>query len=237
MIILLSIVFSVNLLLANGNSTTERYVGTAVDLKSGKFIYTEEHEASYAGNELVSLSITYRNEKNTLIAKKTVQFNGTSSIASFRMENFVHGTVEGAEQSAVGIRLFERENARAPFEEKIISIPDPGAVDAGLNNLVRNHWEQLQRSESIDFYLGVPSQLDYFHFRVVKHGEELFNGRKSLVVRFESDYWFIRLFVDPVRVWYDGETRRAVMYEGISNIYNDEGKSYVVRVTFDKPGP
>jgi hypothetical protein len=26
-------------------------------------------------------------------------------------------------------------------------------------------------------------------------------------------------------------------YEGISNIYNEKGKSYIVRVTFDKPGP
>jgi hypothetical protein len=63
------------------------------------------------------------------------------------------------------------------------------------------------------------------------------NGRAALVVRFESEHWFIRLFVDPIVVWYDTATRRAVKYEGISNVYNEKGKSYIVRVTFDKPGP
>ena len=71
----------------------------------------------------------------------------------------------------------------------------------------------------------------------MKDREETFAGRNTLVVRFESDFWFIRLFVDPVIVWYDVETRRALQYEGISNIYNEKGKSYIVRVTFDKPGP
>jgi hypothetical protein len=185
----------------------------------------------------VSSVITYRDAKNTVIGKKEIVFNGTSAEAKFRREDYRFGTVEAAEVVGTSVKLMSKADASSGAKEEIVKIPRPLALDAGLNNMVRNNWEKLRRNENVDFNLGVPSQLDYFSFRVVREKEESFAGRKTLVVRFESDHWFIRLFVDPVIVWYDLETRRAVKYEGISNIYDEQGKSYLVRVTFDKPGP
>ncbi len=216
---------------------TERYVGSAVDLKSGKLIYTEEHEAIYENNVNVRSVITYRDEKKNVIGKKEITFDGTSSLASFRREDFRFGTIESAEPVSNGIKLSNKIDATAVIQEEIVSIPKPLAIDAGLNNLVRNNWDELSRGGKVTFNLGVPSQLDYYQFRLVNVRDEMLSGRKTRVVRFESDHWFIRLFVDPVIVWYDDETQRAVRYEGISNLYNAQGKSYVVRVTFDKPGP
>ncbi len=220
-----------------GNTRTERYVGTAVDLKTGKLIYTEEHEATYKGEVHVGSVITYKDGQSAVIGKKEISFQEGSPVAAFRREDYRFGTVESAMPNGSGIRMLKKENASSEEQSEVIALPSPAAVDAGLNNLVRNNWDRLLRNEKVTFNLGVPSQLDYFEFRVVKEREEGFVGRKAVVVRFESDHWFIRLFVDPVVVWYDAETRRAVKYEGISNLYNEEGKSYVVRVTFDKPGP
>lgn len=216
---------------------TERYVGSAVDLKTGKLIYTEEHEAVYENDVNVRSVITYRDEKNNVIGKKEISFDGASPIASFRREDFRYGTVESAAPAGAGIKLQNKTDAAAPMREEIVSIPRPLAIDAGLNNLVRNNWDGLKRGEKITFNLGVPSQLDYFEFRLLNVREEGLFGKRTMVVRFESDHWYIRLFVDPVTVWYDMETKRAVKYEGISNIYDEKGKSYQVRVTFDKPGP
>ncbi len=216
---------------------TERFVGTAVDLNSGKLIYVEEHESYYKNGVNTGSLITYRDETNTVIGKKEITFNGRSPIAEFRREDFRFGTIESAAIAGNRIRLINKENSNAETEEELLSVPMPIAVDAGLNNLVRNHWDSLQREYNIAFNFAVPSQLDYYSFRVVKDRNESFRGRRAMVVRFESDHWYIRLFVDPVIVWYDEETRRAVKYEGISNIYNADGKSYIVRVTFDKPGP
>lgn len=225
------------LAMMRAETRTERYIGSAVDLKSGKLIYTEEHEAIYENEVNVRSVITYRDEKKNIIGKKEINFNGTSSVASFRREDFRYGTVESAEPVSNGIKLSNKTDGNASVKEEVVSIPSPVAIDAGLNNLVRNSWDKLERKENVPFYLGVPSQLDYFQFRLVNVGEETVQGRKTRIVRFESDHWFIRLFVDPVIVWYDMETKRAVKYEGISNLYNEKGKSYIVRVTFDKPGP
>lgn len=222
---------------AGATTRTERFVGTAVDLRSGKLIYTEEHEAFYADNVNVRSVITYRDGNKNVIGKKEIAFSGDSPAAQFRREDFRYGTVEGAEVTGRGVKLIKKEDGASPQQEEIVAIPGTVAIDAGLNNLVRTHWDKLQRNEPVIFNLGVPSQLDYFEFRVVKDRSEMQNGKSTMVVRFESDHWFIRLFVEPVVVWYDAETRRAVRYEGISNLYDEKGKSYVVRVTFDKPGP
>lgn len=222
---------------ATANTKTEKYIGTAVDLKTGKFIYTEEHEAKYVNDEHVSSLILYKDEKQNVIGKKEISFQQNSSVAMFRREDFRFGTIESAEPNGKGMKLFKKEDFKAQPKEEVVSVPSPSAIDAGLNNMVRNNWDRLMRNEKVTFNLGVPSQLDYFEFRVVKDREEGFVGKKTMVVRFESDHWYIRLFVDPVTVWYDVETRRAVKYEGISNLYDEQGKSYVVRVTFDKPGP
>lgn len=219
------------------NPVVQRYTGTATDLKTGTVLYYEEHVATYLNDQHVGTVITYRDTKNEVIAEKKIDFTPGSAAARFRLEDFRYGTIEGAEPEGNAVKLINREKAGASLKEKTVTIPSPVAIDGGLNNMVRNNWPKLMNGERVDFYLGVPSQLDFYHFRVVKDREETFAGRKTLVVRFESDFWFIRLFVDPVVVWYDNETRRALKYEGISNIYNENGKSYIVRVTFDKPGP
>jgi hypothetical protein len=172
-----------------------------------------------------------------VIGKKEITFVNSSSLVSFRREDYRFGTVESAELLLPGVRLAKKEGFLSEQKEKIISAVTPMAIDAGLNNLVRNSWNTLIQGENVTFNLAVPSQLDYYEFRVKKEREEIIQNRRTIVVRFESDHWFVRVFVDPVIVWYDFETRRAVRYEGISNIYNENGKSYIVRVTFDKPGP
>lgn len=234
--LLFALFLGAGFVVSDANPVTQIYTGTATDLKTGSVIYYEEHEATFDGERHVRSKITYRDARMNVIAEKNIELNG-SAFATFRLEDFRYGTIEGAEWNGKGIRLYERENTSSDLEEKILQIPPPIAIDAGLNVLVRNNWDRLQNGEKVQFNLGVPSQLDYYGFRVVKDREEVFQGKRSLVVRFESDHWFIRLFVDPVIVWYDIDKRRALKYEGISNIYDQEGKSYVVRVTFDKPGP
>lgn len=215
----------------------EKYIGTATDLKTGKLIYTEEHEASFRDEINVSSLITYRDNKGNIIGKKEITFDKTSPQVSFRREDYRFGTIESAETVSNGIRLLKKEDSATTEKQKTIRVTSPIAIDAGLNNLVRNFWNELGQNKKVTFNLAVPSQLDYFEFRVMKDRAEFIQNRKTIVVKFESDHWFIRLFVDPVIVWYDVETKRALRYEGISNLYNEEGNSYVVRVSFDKPGP
>ena len=220
-----------------GEIRTEKYVGRATDLKNGVFLYTEEHTAYYEDGGHRRSDIEYRDASGKVIGKKEIDLSDGSAAATFRREDFRYGTIESATKSGGKYRLTSKPDAKSEERSAELSIPAPVAIDAGLNTLVRSQWEELQRGGTVNFHLGVPSQLDHFAFRVRKMKEESVNGRSAMLVRFESDHWYIRLFVDPVLVWYDTATRRAIRYEGISNLYDERGKSYVVRVEFDKPGP
>lgn len=220
-----------------GEVKTEKYVGRATDLKSGAFLYTEEHTAFYEDGRHRRSDIEYRDAAGKVIGRKQIDLSDGSAAATFRREDYRYGTVESATKAGGKYRLTSKADAASEERTAEISISGTAAIDAGLNNLVRSRWEELERGGTVNFQLGVPSQLDHFAFRVRTMKTETVNGRSAMLVRFESDHWYIRLFVDPVLVWYDTATRRALRYEGISNLYDEKGKSYVVRVEFDRPGP
>jgi hypothetical protein len=58
-----------------------------------------------------------------------------------------------------------------------------------------------------------------------------------MTVKLDIDNFVIRLFLDPIVLTYDMDARRLVSYEGISNILNDAGDSYFVRISYDPYGP
>ena len=45
----------------------------------------------------------------------------------------------------------------------------------------------------------------------------------------------LRLLIDPIDLAYDLESRRLLVFEGISNLNNDDGKSYNARIVFEYP--
>jgi hypothetical protein len=52
----------------------------------------------------------------------------------------------------------------------------------------------------------------------------------------EIESFWIRLFIEPVRVYYLNETRRMQMYEGISNVPDTDGKSQEVLLRYPPGG-
>ena len=153
------IIFGIGRLEAN--PVVQKYIGTATDLKTGAVLYYEEHVATYLNDQHVSTIITYRDTKNIVIAEKRINFTPGSAAARFRLEDFRFGTVEGAEPKGTNVIVYSKEKTGAEVKEKSLSIPDPVAIDGGLNSMVRNNWPKLMIGERVDFYLGVPSQLDF----------------------------------------------------------------------------
>nr|HNH29964.1 hypothetical protein [bacterium] len=111
-------------------------------------------------------------------------------------------------------------------------VPEPAVIDAGFHFFIEQHWSALLNGETKTFYFVAPSQLDYFSFRVYKSGETQNGGRTAYQLTMDIDNFLLRLFVDPIRLTYDPESRKLIGYEGISNIYNDEGKAHHVRMEF-----
>jgi hypothetical protein len=233
----LSAVLMVAGTLLSGLSTTRVFVGVATDMNQGKRLYAEEHEALYENGKPVRLTTTYRNDLKSVIATRVVDFSRHAFTPDFRLENLRTGYLEGAENVDGGIRLYVRRAANEPTEEKLLSVSQPTVVDAGFNSFVQTYWDSLMAGKKLYFNFAVPSRLESYGFRLYKESETSVNGKRAVIVKCDIDNFFLRFLVKPIILKYDVESTRLLTYEGISNISDDKGDNYLVRIAFDPLGP
>lgn len=223
---------------SNDRGPRTAYDGMAVDLKSRRPVYTERHEETIVNGVRVGLRSTYLGADGTVWATRRVDFSKSQLVPDFEFEDVRTGYRLGAElRGADSVRFFERDGASAPTMEKVIRIPGTAVVDAGFNNFVQSNWETLASGRKLYFNFGAPFAMDYYGFRVYKDGERREGGRRFMTVKLDIDNFVIRLFLDPIVLTYDVDARRLVSYEGISNILDEGGESYIVRISYDPYGP
>jgi hypothetical protein len=220
-----------------GLAPTRLFVGIATDLNEGKRLYAEEHEESYENGKRLRLTTTYRDVSKNVIAMRSVDFSQHPFMPDFRLENRRTGYVEGAEMVKGGLRLYVRRTTNEPLREKIMSVSQPTVVDAGFNNFVQTYWDSLMTGRKLYLNFAVPARLEYYGFRLYKDSETTVRGRRAVVVKCDVDNFMLRLFLDPIILTYDVESMRLISYEGISNISDDKGNNYVVRIAFSPLGP
>jgi len=223
--------------LLHGPMTSRVFFGFATDMKQGKHLYAEEHEASYDNGRPTRLTTTYRDESRNIIATRIVDFSQHAFTPSFRLVNHRTGYVEGAERVNGSLRLYVRRAINEPVEEKVISVSQPSVVDAGFNNFVQTYWDSLMTGKKLYLNFAVPSRLESYGFRLYKEGETTVGGRRAVVVICDIDNFVLRFLLKPIVLTYDMQTTRLLSYEGISNISDDKGDNYFVKIAFSPLGP
>ena len=214
-----------------------RYSGIASDLSSGEFYYTEEHEEWNDDNGLSQTTITFKDKKGDVIVTKRIDYTKNSIQPDFMQEDLRDGYEEGAETKGQCIEMKCRKNFKKKLETKLVCVPSPAVVDAGFNNFVKAHLDELQKGKVVKFNFAVPSQLDYFSFRMYKSTEEIFKGKKAIVLRMEPEQFILRSLVPPAILTYTISSKRLMQYEGLSTINDKKGKSYRVKISYPLIGP
>ncbi|MBL7959807.1 hypothetical protein JNL27_06155 [bacterium] len=217
----------------NNNSTVTTLVTRAFDRGTRVLLYTEERKQTDQPDRPGIWNFTYKNAQGETIVKRHVNFERDPIKPDFRLDDLRTGYAEGAEVTGSMIRVFTGGSPDDPYQEKILSVPEPAIIDAGFNFLVEKNWVKLMKGELLTFNFVAPSQLDYFSFRVYKKRDIVHQNRPAVMLHMDIDNFFLRLFVEAIHLTYDTESRKLVVYDGISNIYNDDGKSHKVRMEFN----
>ncbi|MBC7485363.1 MAG: hypothetical protein H7282_01245 [Cytophagaceae bacterium] len=209
------------------------YKGIARDLNSNKFYYSEEHKEKLENHVLQQTLIQYKDSAGTLMAKKFVDYSGNKVTPAFEQNDFRDGYTEGVSFAGNKLILKFRKNKKESLRTKSISIPENLVVDGGFNYYIKGNWTELAAGKRKVFNFAVPSQLDYFAFRLYKDSQ----NNDEIVFKLEPDNYILRKLVDPIRVTYKVTTKRIIKYEGLSNINDKKGKSYLVKIMYPKVGP
>lgn len=213
------------------------YSGTASDLQSGAFYYTEEHEEWQSGSLITETKIRFKDDHDKIIVSKHIDYSKNSFKPDFLQEDNRDGYMEGATSSGEWTTLKFRKNSHRETETKTIKIPEPAVIDGGFTHFIKAHWNELISGQRITFYFAVPSQLDYYTFRVFKTDEQTKAGKKVIILKMEPDQFILRKLLPPIRLHYNSESKRLMQFEGISTINDSKGKSYRVRIVYPVTGP
>jgi hypothetical protein len=213
-------------------SETLQYYGEAVDLKTNLKIYNDHYTETIENGKLVNSIVEYRNLSGKIIAKKTINFKKNKNFPDFKHEIFTDGYIEGGELVGNKYKLFHRKNKNSEMEEKLIDIKNNSTSDDGLNEFIKDNLDVFVKDEKMNFTFYIPYQLDYFSFTVKKTRIARFDDKRAISLKVEIDNSFLKNFINPSYMVYDLDTKRIIYYEGVSNINNENGRSYFIRHTY-----
>jgi hypothetical protein len=205
----------------------ERFRGDAYDLKTGKFVYSENHSAYYQSGVHVYSRVSYRDPSGKEFASKMIRFHPNKLQPTYELRDTRDGYVEGIRREGGKTVYYARRKTDQPMQERAIATPAPAVFDAGFDYFVQENFDRICAGNNMSFYFAVPAELDYFRLRVSrKETGELCR------INLELDNFILRQLVKPIKIWYDTKERRLRKYEGISNINGPDGKSLKVRIVF-----
>jgi len=216
----------------NAQAEERERIGYAYDKQTGSFLYSETHREEMKNGRLVKNTVAYRDNNGNVFAEKHIDFHKSLEMPDFHLVNKENGHVEGARGSDDRLTVHFRQLSDATVQEASVEMPPNGIIDAGFDRFIEKNWTSLVNGEVLEREFLIPSQLEFYTFKIEKAqveraGERVFQlGIKSIL---------LQIFVPPVLVYYDAETRSLLRYEGISNIRNRNGENFDVRIDFPKP--
>ncbi len=212
---------------------TESYTGYAYGEGKKNLLYTEVFTDRFMDGKHVETLTDYFDPDHRKIAQRKLDFRKSKFAPDFTTEDIRTGYMEGADRKGNQVRLFRRAHKDAAIEERVIDIPEPAVVDGGFNQLIKANWKALEDGESLTFQFAVPARLDYFTLRAVK----VESNEKVMKVRVEPDKALLRWIATPIVISYDVPTKRIRSYEGKSNISDENGKNFMMKLEYPRKGP
>lgn len=227
------LLFSIALCAFSSAVETDSYTGYAYKEGVTKPVYTEKFTDKSVDGKPTETTTKYYDAGNKLIAQRSLNFSKSTFAPDFKTEDFRTGYQEGAEMKGKKFRLFVKESKDDKLKEKIISIPSPAVADGGFNQYIKANWSELEKGTALVFNFAVASRLDYYKMRAVK----ISSTDKTMKVKIEPERKILRMLASPIVVNYDTHTKRILSYEGISNITDEKGDNFTIKLIYPEKGP
>jgi hypothetical protein len=212
--------------LAAPAATIRAYVGEA-RTPDGALIYEEHHLVRFNEQQPAERLVTYRCTDGQAFARKQVDYGDPLFAPSFRLDDHRFGYVEGFAKGAA----FVRAGSAADEQREVIDAGAALVVDAGFDEFVREHWDELQRGEAVSLEFLVPSRLDAYRFKLRKVRSEAIFGEPASVFELAIS-GFLSLFADPLEVGYRDSDRRLMHFKGLTNIRKTLDSNIVAQIRF-----
>ena len=218
--------------LQSAQAEVSQRVGYAYDKQTGRFLYSETHHEILRDGRPIENTVVYRNDEGRVFAQKHIDFHKSQVMPDFQLVNSENGHVEGARGGETRLSIHFQKRSDSEVRKASVEIPNNGIVDAGFDRFIEENWAALADGKVLEREFLIPSQLEFYTFEIAKIA-----SRESgeMAFRLQIKSLILQMFVPSVRVYYDMQTRSLLRYEGISNIRNNAGENFDVRIEFAQP--
>ena len=232
--------------LSFGSTQTETFIGRAYDLKNPeKLIYTETHELTSTQDEIpLNSTVIYQLPSGETLAEKTLDFKIRPTQPIFETNQKVTGSLEGVRvpndltntPEITSLEVYYRENQDKKIKSKPFSLKSNTVIDGGFHYSVREHWETLLAGNVVEIGFLSPTRQKTFNFNIRKLpilADDKVSSNDIVQFSFEAKNGFLRWLVKPILLTYDVNTKRLLIFEGITNLSDENGDSFHARIEYD----
>ena len=211
--------------------TGQEYRGEARSTESASLLHPEHHSLRTETGRPSERLVVYRCPSGEAFARKTVRYGEPPYAPSFRMDDIRFGYAEGFSRGQASGEALVQRGADQPAETDAISLGESLVVDAGFDEFVRSHWDELQAGKKVNLRFLVPSRLTAYGFKLQKTGEEDLYGEPASTFRLALSGLF-GWFADAIDVSYRNSDRRLMRFVGLSNIRANANENLVADIQF-----
>jgi len=215
-------------------------IGTAWTADKSAVLYYEYHFAENPDLQL-STRVQYRRADGSVFAEKTIDYSRSLTapdIQHIDYRNTARITTELTDDTrAAMIRVGFQAHDSPRYREEMLAHRETVVVDAGFDPYVRKHWETLVTGESVSAGMLVPSRLDTVRVSLTKtdagNCDPAATDVYCFVIRPAGMLRAVGWLVDPIYIGYDQQSKRLKVFDGISNLRDDNGEPQNVLITFE----
>jgi hypothetical protein len=223
---------SLHLAQAHSEDAIER-LGRAYDERTGELLYTEHHLEVFEGDRLLRCTVTYREPDGERFGSKAIDFTIGAIQPDFHLENYRTGHIERVATDGSGRSLEFRRDRGKKSVEVALDAPADAIFDAGFDRFIERNWDRLLAGEDFNRDFLLPGRLRFVNFQIgaAEHPDP---DKVAFTLKLSS--LLLGLFVDPIQVTYDVQSRALLEYRGVSNLRDASGRNMKVRIEFTDLG-
>ncbi len=214
-------------------------VGTARTPDGNEIQYYEFH-FSNAERELTT-RVEYRYPDGELFAEKQLSYQEPLASPELNQQDLRNNARIQISRIASGDELTVEVNYRGHDAEQAervrISSDDNLIIDAGFDVFIRQNWDTLVQGDRVTADFLVPARLDKVRIGISRTDTEDCAQPEGEVhcflIRPAGFLRVVSWFVDPIAIGYDPQSQRLRVFNGISNLRDEQGESRNALITFE----
>lgn len=219
---------------SNTSASTNKFsfTGVAYDIKSNQILYHENHTVLLNDQlEYKTVSVQYIDNTGQVFANKALDFTNNSLSPNL----IFNDTRAGSSVNVISENNMLKINYQGVSDsaDAMIEVMPMMVVDAGFDQMLLKYWNSLLDQKPFDFQFLAPTRGEFIDFTLTS----VFQDQSIVRFRLNPSNFILQLLVDPIMLTYDRNTKRILIYEGLTNIEEAKegkitGSYYTARIEY-----